>query len=516
MSACLRTLTALLLMASLAVLVKPSTAAEILTPPSPPAGAQARGQLEISLAEAILMALENNRSLAVQRIAPAIAQSFEDEARAAFDPVVSAGAFTQRYEGRSTAAPGDPTGTDTARGRRDEGFIALDTFFPTGTLVSVEAAAARTDAGFQNDAHHSSRLGVAVSQALLRGFGREVNLAMLRQARLETHITLYELQGFSEALVAAVEDAYWDYALSLRQIEIVRESLNLAEQQLAETQSMIDVGVMAEAELPAVQAEVALQRQGLINVKNARDASRLRLLHLLNPPGGGLWDREVTLAHPPAVPVIVLDAVEDHVARGLRQRPEVNQAELEIGRGELEVVRTKNGLLPRLELFINLGKSGYADSFGGAVSDLDGSSYDTRVGFSLEYPLANRGARARHRRATLGREQAEKALDNMNLLVELDIRNAYLEVDRTREQISAGAATREWQEEKLRIETEKFRVGRSTNLLVAQAQRDLLVSRIEEVRSVVDYLKALTHFYHMEGSLLERRGIQMPFDPPLF
>jgi outer membrane protein len=279
---------------------------------------------------------------------------------------------------------------------------------------------------------------------------------------------------------------------------------------------MIDVGVMAEAELPAVQAEVALQRQGLINVKNARDASRLRLLHLLNPPGGGLWDREVTLAHPPAVPVIVLDAVEDHVARGLRQRPEVNQAELEIGRGELEVVRTKNGLLPRLELFINLGKSGYADSFGGAVSDLDGSSYDTRVGFSLEYPLANRGARARHRRATLGREQAEKALDNMNLLVELDIRNAYLEVDRTREQISAGAATREWQEEKLRIETEKFRVGRSTNLLVAQAQRDLLVSRIEEVRSVVDYLKALTHFYHMEGSLLERRGIQMPFDPPLF
>jgi outer membrane protein TolC len=42
------------------------------------------------------MTLENNRSLAVQRIAPAIAQSFEEEARAAFDPVVSAGAFTQR------------------------------------------------------------------------------------------------------------------------------------------------------------------------------------------------------------------------------------------------------------------------------------------------------------------------------------------------------------------------------------------------------------------------------------
>jgi len=71
-------------------------------------------------------------------------------------------------------------------------------------------------------------------------------------------------------------------------------------------------------------------------------------------------------------------------------------------------------------------------------------------------------------------------------------------------------ATRKFQEEKLRIETEKFRVGRSTNLFVAQAQRDLLASRIGEVQALVNYLKSLTRFYQLEGSLLERRGIQAP------
>jgi len=76
--------------------------------------------------------------------------------------------------------------------------------------------------------------------------------------------------------------------------------------------------------------------------------------------------------------------------------------------------------------------------------------------------------------------------------------------------ISASTATRKFQEEKLRIETEKFRVGRSTNLFVAQVQRDFLASRIGEVKTVVNYLKAIVDFYRLEGSLLERRGIRAP------
>jgi outer membrane protein TolC len=92
-------------------------------------------------------------------------------------------------------------------------------------------------------------------------------------------------------------------------------------------------------------------------------------------------------------------------------------------------------------------------------------------------------------------------------LIEVEVRTAYIQVTTAREQIQASRAARNLQEEKLRIETEKLRVGRSTAFLASQAQRDLLSSQIIEISAVADYLKALIELYRLEGSLLERRGI---------
>jgi len=115
----------------------------------------------------------------------------------------------------------------------------------------------------------------------------------------------------------------------------------------------------------------------------------------------------------------------------------------------------------------------------------------------------------------LTREQTQKALENLSQLVEVDVRRAYIEVNRTKQQITASSATRKFDEQKLTTETEKLRVGKSTSFLVAQAQRDLLVSRIAEVRSLVDYLKALIDLYRQDGSLLDRRGISAPGRKPV-
>jgi outer membrane protein TolC len=271
---------------------------------------------------------------------------------------------------------------------------------------------------------------------------------------------------------------------------------------------------MAESELAALQAEVAAQVQGLINARSTLESSRIRLLRLLNPPGEILWSRNVNLVYQPTIRELRLDPVNAHVAAALRMRPEMNQAKLDIQHGDLEMVLTKNGLLPKMDLFINLGNTGYAKSFSDTFSDIKSDHYDLVGGLTFEYPIRNRDANAQHRRARLRRDQAEKALDNLGQLVELDVRNAYIEVERTKEQITASKATLKFQEEKLRIETEKFRVGRSTNLLVSQAQRDLLVSRINEVQSVVNYLKALIDLYYLDGSLLERRSIAAPGREP--
>ena len=489
--------------------------AEIEIKPMTPetAGLPEIGPLKITVKDAVLIALENNRSLAVERINPSIQKTFEDQERAVFDPAVEAEVSAQRNNSKSLNQSGSYT--ESSLNDVYQGSISLKEFFPTGTFVEAGAITETSDSDLYNEQYSSTRLGLSITQALLRGYGTDVNLALLRQSQIETNITQYELRGFSEYLLSQVETTYWDYALSQRQIEIVEESLKIAKQQIADTEEMILVGTMAEAELAAVQAEVAAQQQGLINARSTMESTRLRLLRLLNPPGQSFWDRAVNLVHPPTLPEIKLDEVETHVAVAVRMRPEMNQAKLDVQKEDLEIVRTKNGLLPKMDLFITLGKTGYADSFSGSVNDIDGDSYDMMAGLNFEYPIFNRDARAQHKRSLLRRNQAEMALDNLKQLVELDVRNAYIEVNRTKEQITASTATRKFQEEKLRIETEKFRVGLSTNFFVAQAQRDLLVSRINEVQAVVNYLKALINFYRQEGSLLERRGINAPGRDPI-
>jgi outer membrane protein TolC len=471
------------------------------------------GPLKVTVIEAILLCLENNRSLVVQRLNPSIQQTAEEQERAVFDPTIDAEVFAGRVKAERLARSGSDTEDFT--NNTVDGIISLEQYFPTGTTVALEASSEMEDSSLYDSSFYSTRLGMTVTQALLQGYGTDVNLARLRQARLDTRLSEYELRGFTEFLVAEVERTYWDYALARRQIEIVDESLKVARQQLNETKQLIDVGRLAKAELAAVQAEVAAQEQALIEARANKESIRLQLLRLLNPAGSGIWQREVDLIYQPTLPEIKLEGVELHVAVSMRMRPILNEARLKILRDDLELVKTQNGLLPLMDLFITLGKSGYADSFGESISNIKKDSYDALAGVRFNYPIFNRDAEALHRRAKRTREQSQKALENLSQLVEVDVRTAYIEVNRTKQQIAASSATRMFDEEKLRSETEKLRVGKSTSFLVAQAQRDLLVSRIAEVRALANYLKALIDLYRLDGSLLERRRISAPGRKPV-
>ena len=73
---------------------------------------------------------------------------------------------------------------------------------------------------YQGAEEQKLRMGMTVTQALLRGYGSSVNLASIRQAQLNTAATVYELRGITEALLAQTEKAYWDHVLALQEIAI--------------------------------------------------------------------------------------------------------------------------------------------------------------------------------------------------------------------------------------------------------------------------------------------------------
>lgn len=468
--------------------------------------------LSLTVEEAVFMAMENNRALRVQQYAPLIAGTFEDLERAVYDPSIGAIISASRVRGEQLSPATQETFL--TRSETQAGEVDIGQFLPTGTDWGLDLSVTRSTSDRVPD-QYETRVGLSLTQALLRGASYAANLVGIQQARLDTLASQYELRGFAENLVADVETTYWNLALAQREIEIFENSLELAEQQLHETQQRVEVGVVAETELAAARAEVAQRREDLINARANLETIRLRLLRLISPSRPQRWDRPVDAAVEVTPPNVALDDVEDHVQVARRYRPEVNEARLRLQQGRLEMVRTRNGLLPRLDLFANLGKSGFADSFGDSVRDIDGRSYDLTGGVVFEYVLGNRAARADHQRARFTRNQAAESVHNLTELVELDVYTAYIEAERAREQVAATIATRELREQTLRAESEKFRVGVSTAFLVAQAQRDYLASQIAEAQAQINHRLALIEFYRLEGSLLLRRGIEAPGDEPV-
>jgi len=465
--------------------------------------------LTLSVENAVFLALRHNRALSIEQLRPLIAGTFEATERAVFDPVLFAEASTSRDRVvRQLEEVQEIVLTTTERDALEAGVRQQ---FPTGTQVELSVRSLRSDSSRVDEQQFSSRGGMTLTQALLRGGRLESNLARLRQAELDTLASEYELRGFAESLVADVERAYWEYVLNARRTEIFAEALNVAQQQLDETRSRIRVGQRAETEETAALAETALRRQGLINARAQQAASRMRLLQLMNPAGSA-WDTAIELERLPETSTTALDPVALHVQLARQLRPELNESRIRARRGELEVIRTRQGTLPRLDLFITLGESGYASAFGQSWRDINGPGYDYSVGLRFETPFGNRAANAEQRRARLTRQQSLEAVANLAQLAALDVQTAWLEAQRTREQINATRVTRELQEEVLRAEQARFRVGTGTALALAQAQRDLLEGQLDEVEAIIRHRQALTDLYRQSGTLLMRRGIAAPGD----
>jgi outer membrane protein len=467
----------------------------------------AEGPADLSVEQATLLVLQNNRDLQVRQLNPVITGTFEKIERGEYDPELFAGL---RYSEERSSEIARSTGTQfSVEGDQIGAVAGIRQEFPTGTSLEATVEQDRVRSS-RTPEQQTARLGLSVTQALLRGFGPAVNLVSVRQAELDTVASLYELRGFSEALLADTEIAYWNYVLAGLEIEIFERSLAVARQQRDEIELRIEVGILPEVEAAAARAQVASQEVALINARSLLEENRLRLLRLISPGPHGQLDLRINATSKPLIEPKPITDLADRLQLAERSRPDLNEARLQLSRNRLETIVTRNGLLPRLDLFISLGKTGFADSFSDSFRELDENTYDLTAGVRLSHFLGNRAAEAQDLAARANRRQAAEAVANLQQIVQIDVRLAFNEVDRTRQQITATKATRILREETLKAEKGRFDVGASTALLVAQAQRDLLISSIAEVRAIINYRIALVRLYLAEGSLLERRGVSLP------
>ncbi|MBS63585.1 TolC family protein [Salinisphaera sp.] len=471
-----------------------------------------RNRLELSLEEAVGMAMEHNPSLAAQRLQPLIAGTFAAVERAVFDPSVFARVETSREVAQRVSE--DIQQNFDVRNDGEAARAGIRQTLPTGTELELSVEQDLSESN-RSPRQASTRVGLTLTQALLNGFGVASNLVTLRQARADALASAYELRGFVTSLVADVESTYWNFLGARRRIEILENAVEVAERQSEEARLRIEAGTVARVEQAAFAAEAARRRQDLIDGRAEAARLRIRLLQLISAPERLRYERAVEPTTEVATDAAPLDAPADYAALAARRRPELNQARLDVARNELEVVATRSGLLPRLDLFVTLGQTGFARNYGGAYENLDGGdTYDLSGALEFEYPLGNRAGRALQQRAKASVRQAEASLDNLQRVIEAEVRYALVEAERAAAQIDASAATVTLQRQTLEAEQARFDVGRSTGLLVAQAQRDLLAAELDRIDAFIAYRQALIDLFVADGSLLTRRLVDAPGELP--
>ncbi|MFP4057478.1 MAG: TolC family protein [Candidatus Brocadiia bacterium] len=468
----------------------------------------ARPERRISLEEVVALAVEHNLRLAAERLSPQQADTVVIERIALFDPFVY-GDYTREKSRQQSS-----TGLFGNRQQLSDATVGLQKLFPPGTVADLHLATRREWSDFPFAAvnpAYENEFGWSITQPILRGFGTRVNTAGIATAQNERRIATQQLRSVALDVVAEAQKTYWELVYAIRNKALLQRSLERAVSLQRDILARVEAGVLGERD-PSVaqaQAEVALREEDIVVagdlIRDAEEALKV-ITDLAADPQ--VWDQALVPTTEPPTDVPPLEP-QRAVDTALAHRPDYQQAKLSIENRDIDVMVGRNELLPRLDASFGINNTGLSAASHQARRDLGTFDYYHWVlGIRLEYPLGNRAARARYRRARLQRRQAFISLKGLERQIHLQVRNAIRQVGTDVERLRAAQATVAAERERVRAEEIRFteaQVGTSQDVLDAQA--DLAEAERRSLRALIDLNQSLVDVERVAGTLLEASGV---------
>ena len=391
-------------------------------------------------------------------------------------------------------------------------------------------------------------LTVGIDQQLLNGFGYRSNAKFIRIAQNDVKISNSVFRQQVITTVAQVLNLYWDYLSYKENVRVAEKALAYSEKLLSDNKRQVEIGTLAPIEVVRAESEVASDQQNLI----VAQTSLQQQAELIKTALSRKVDSELISAQIDAVDKLPepspndIPPLDQALKQALQDRPEVEQADLNLRYSAIVVKANRNALLPTLDLFATyaptglsglgtvLGPcpSGYSASgdqcLGTGVETIPrpmvlssqgitqslsqvfrGSYPDYSFGFTLQFPIRNRAAQADVARALLEQRQLEEQLQRQKNQVEQDVRSAEIGVIQARAQIAAATKAVLLAQKTLDAEQKKFQLGESTVFLLIQAQRDLATAEGNDVKARSTYAKALTQFQQVTATILADYHIEL-------
>jgi len=496
--------------------------------PAPPP----QGTLSISLEECVARALKDNLGVAISVLGPEISSASLNQSEAKYIPTLSMTARNSSTENASYSY------LDAAESLIDKTqnftFLNASQVLPTGGTFSLDFTGYKTSTnrtGQTINPRYGTTLRFNLNQPLLKNFGPKMSQREILVARNNLGVSEESLRKTLIDTVYNVESAYWNLVYSLENLDVRRQSLQLAKDLLEKNQRSVEVGTLAPMEVLSAQAEVATREADLIQaevqIKNNEDQLK-QLLRFSEAE-----DRDVTAILPKDKPTYVARtvALDEAIANALRNRTDIEISRINLETDRLNLSYARNQVLPEL----NLSASFYAPGIDGTrliydeegplggniigtiPGGIDGALKQTakfqypnwNLGLTLSLPLSNIFSRASLAQAKLNLRQAMLEMENQKSGVYVEVKTAVRSVEANYKRILAYTTARQLAEQKLGAEEEKRRVGMSTNYMVLSYQRDLANARISELNAIISYNVSIAALERSMGTNLEAKNIKL-------
>ncbi len=475
----------------------------------------------LSLEKTIQTAVANNLSVELASFAPAISQSALTQAEAEFDWLFFASA---QYQDSIIPQSGSGFGGSTTFVRNAsqsaDGSVGVSRKLSTGGNLSLsnDINYTNVDSSFfgtppvPNPAN-ASNITLGVTQPLLRGFGKQTNLAQINLARNAERSSVASLKSSLIDAASETEKAYWDLVLRYKEL-VIRSKLLDRGIKVRDDIKARRVQDARQAQVADAVARVERRRSDLLvartNLRNASD--RLKLL--MNDPSLPVGSEALIVPREDATSEPISYSLLDAITNAVTNRPEMDIALLSIDDATIRQQVAKNQRLPKLELQAQARLLGFGDSFGDAYNDDDATRFidDWLLGLRFEQPVGNRIGEAQYRQSRLERMQSVVAYRQTAQSIVLDVKIALNAIVTNNALIAQSNLSRVAQGEALRslgVEKEFTNLGYSVERLNLELnqQEALANAEITEAAALTNYNNAIVDLHKAMGTTLDRSRI---------
>jgi outer membrane protein TolC len=276
--------------------------------------------------------------------------------------------------------------------------LGLAKGFATGTSLSLStgSSASRNDgSGVISDEFYSSSVSLAVSQALLRGSSRSVNLSGIIDAADGEQDARDQFDSVLESQLSDLAGRWLALAQSEASLRQLRENVRLASDNLRQFEERLRIGLSRELDVLSLRRGVADQEVQLSKAERqyAADLRQFKLYW----PGLELPDRAALLNVPtPVVPTQPSFATSRQGRATLRS----------LAAAARQVAAARNNAYDDLSVDTALSKYGSDGNLGGSWSEFDNrETFDLRVGLSYSHTFGTEANRIAHHQAQLAFDQ---------------------------------------------------------------------------------------------------------------